>query len=60
MGDLDGKVAIVTLEHPPVNALSQRLLEELEEVLYYYFGAGAPRLSRLELCVSTDSTPKSC
>jgi enoyl-CoA hydratase/carnithine racemase len=26
------KVAVVTLDHPPVNALSQRLLEELEEV----------------------------
>ncbi len=25
------RVAIVTLDHPPVNALSQRLLEELEE-----------------------------
>ena len=27
----DGAVAIVTLDHPPVNALSARLLEELEE-----------------------------
>ena len=27
----DGRVAIVTLDHPPVNALSSRLLEELEE-----------------------------
>src|SRR5918994_5366794 len=27
----DGRVAIVTLDHPPVNALSQQLLEELEE-----------------------------
>jgi enoyl-CoA hydratase/carnithine racemase len=27
----DGRVAIVTLDHPPVNALSTRLLEELEE-----------------------------
>src|SRR5687767_4410739 len=27
----DGRVAIVTLDHPPVNALSARLLEELEE-----------------------------
>jgi len=27
----DGRVAIVTLDHPPVNALSQKLLEELEE-----------------------------
>jgi len=26
----DGRVAIVTLDHPPVNALSSRLLEELE------------------------------
>jgi enoyl-CoA hydratase/carnithine racemase len=26
------KVAIVTLDHPPVNALSQQLLEELEEI----------------------------
>src|SRR5215217_6110918 len=29
--ELDGRVAIVTLDHPPVNALSARLLEELEE-----------------------------
>ncbi len=28
----DGAVAIVTLDHPPVNALSQQLLEELEQV----------------------------
>ncbi|NUT56646.1 MAG: enoyl-CoA hydratase [Thermoleophilia bacterium] len=28
---MDGRVAIVTLDHPPVNALSQQLLEELEE-----------------------------
>ena len=27
---MDGRVAIVTLDHPPVNALSQQLLEELE------------------------------
>ena len=27
----DGRVAIVTLDHPPVNALSSKLLEELEE-----------------------------
>jgi enoyl-CoA hydratase/carnithine racemase len=27
----DGRVAIITLDHPPVNALSTRLLEELEE-----------------------------
>jgi enoyl-CoA hydratase/carnithine racemase len=27
----DGRVAIVTLDHPPVNALSARLLEELED-----------------------------
>ena len=27
----DGRVAIVTLDHPPVNALSAKLLEELEE-----------------------------
>ena len=27
----DGRVAILTLDHPPVNALSARLLEELEE-----------------------------
>ena len=27
----DGRVAIVTLDHPPVNALSASLLEELEE-----------------------------
>ena len=27
----DGRVAIVSLDHPPVNALSARLLEELEE-----------------------------
>ena len=27
----DGAVAIVTLDHPPVNALSAQLLEELEE-----------------------------
>jgi enoyl-CoA hydratase/carnithine racemase len=27
----DARVAIVTLDHPPVNALSARLLEELEE-----------------------------
>src|SRR5688500_2546276 len=27
----DGRVAIVTLDHPPVNALSSQLLEELEE-----------------------------
>src|SRR5215213_193395 len=27
----DGRIAIVTLDHPPVNALSARLLEELEE-----------------------------
>jgi enoyl-CoA hydratase len=27
----DGRVATVTLDHPPVNALSARLLEELEE-----------------------------
>ena len=26
------KVAIVTLDHPPVNALSQQLLAELEEL----------------------------
>ena len=26
----DGAVAIVTIDHPPVNALSARLLEELE------------------------------
>src|SRR5918999_26898 len=29
--EVDGRVAIVTLDHPPVNALSARLLEELEE-----------------------------
>ena len=29
---MDGPVAIVTLDHPPVNALSQQLLEELEQV----------------------------
>jgi enoyl-CoA hydratase/carnithine racemase len=29
--ELDGRVAIVTLDHPPVNALSSKLLEELEE-----------------------------
>jgi enoyl-CoA hydratase/carnithine racemase len=29
--ELDGRVAIVTLDHPPVNALSSQLLEELEE-----------------------------
>ena len=29
--ELDGAVAIVTLDHPPVNALSSQLLEELEE-----------------------------
>jgi enoyl-CoA hydratase/carnithine racemase len=28
--ELDGAVAIVTLDHPPVNALSSQLLEELE------------------------------
>jgi enoyl-CoA hydratase/carnithine racemase len=28
---MDGRVAIVTLDHPPVNALSQQLLEELED-----------------------------
>ena len=28
---MDGRVAILTLDHPPVNALSQQLLEELEE-----------------------------
>jgi enoyl-CoA hydratase/carnithine racemase len=27
---MDGRVAILTLDHPPVNALSQQLLEELE------------------------------
>ena len=27
----DGRVAIVTLDHPPVNALSARLLQELED-----------------------------
>ena len=27
----DGRVAIVTIDHPPVNALSAQLLEELEE-----------------------------
>ena len=27
----DGRVAIVTLDHPPVNALSSQLLKELEE-----------------------------
>ena len=27
----DGRVAIITLDHPPVNALSAKLLEELEE-----------------------------
>ena len=27
----DGRVAIVTLDHPPVNALSSQLLEELED-----------------------------
>jgi enoyl-CoA hydratase/carnithine racemase len=27
----DGRVAVVTLDHPPVNALSARLLEELED-----------------------------
>jgi enoyl-CoA hydratase/carnithine racemase len=29
--ETDGRVAIVTLDHPPVNALSSKLLEELEE-----------------------------
>src|SRR4051812_30362639 len=29
--EIDGRVAIVTLDHPPVNALSSKLLEELEE-----------------------------
>src|SRR5215208_858686 len=29
--EIDGRVAIVTLDHPPVNALSQQLLVELEE-----------------------------
>ena len=29
----DGMVAIVTIDHPPVNALSAPLLEELEEEL---------------------------
>jgi enoyl-CoA hydratase/carnithine racemase len=28
---MDGRVAIVTLDHPPVNALSPQLLEELED-----------------------------
>src|ERR687897_3091799 len=28
--EVDGRVAVVTLDHPPVNALSQQLLEELE------------------------------
>ena len=28
---MDGRVAIVTLDHPPVNALSQQLLEQLED-----------------------------
>ena len=28
---MDGRVAIVTLDHPPVNALSSKLLEELED-----------------------------
>ena len=27
----DGRIAIITLDHPPVNALSAQLLEELEE-----------------------------
>jgi enoyl-CoA hydratase len=29
--ELDGSVAVVTIDHPPVNALSAPLLEELEE-----------------------------
>jgi enoyl-CoA hydratase len=29
--ETDGAVAVVTLDHPPVNALSARLLEELED-----------------------------
>src|SRR6187397_3751384 len=29
--EVDGGVAIITLDHPPVNALSAKLLEELEE-----------------------------
>ena len=29
--EVDGRVAIVTLDHPPVNALSSQLLEELED-----------------------------
>src|SRR6188768_735607 len=29
--EVDGRVAIVTLDHPPVNALSSKLLEELED-----------------------------
>ena len=29
--EVDGLVAIVTLDHPPVNALSSKLLEELED-----------------------------
>ncbi|KAM5542058.1 hypothetical protein V8D89_004368 [Ganoderma adspersum] len=36
-------------------ALVHDQLEELEELLYYYFAAGAPRLlHRLELCVTID------
>ncbi len=31
--ELDGAVAVVTIDHPPVNALSAPLLEELEEEL---------------------------
>src|SRR5918994_4589323 len=29
--EVDGRVAVVTLDHPPVNALSSKLLEELED-----------------------------
>lgn len=31
--DLDGAVAVVTIDHPPLNALSAALLRELEEEL---------------------------
>ncbi|HXG76204.1 MAG TPA: enoyl-CoA hydratase-related protein [Gaiellaceae bacterium] len=41
--ELDGAVAVVTIDHPPVNALSAPLLEELEDELVRLDGDDAVR-----------------
>jgi enoyl-CoA hydratase len=46
--ELDGAVAVVTIDHPPVNALSASLLEELEEEIERLDADDAVRVMILE------------